>query len=196
MGEPAITELLERWKRGDRSVEDAIASSIYPVLRMLARSQIRRHGRVLTLRATELANECYLRLCKQQSVDWQNREHFYAVAATVMRRVLVDYLRERSAEKRGGGTTLFVSHEDLAAGDMPFSGDAVDWLAVDQALTELQRIDPDCGRIVEMRLFSGMTVQQIADVEGTSVPTVGRQWRFARTWLAERLELPDARDGV
>ncbi len=196
MGAGGITELLDRWKRGDRSVEDAIASNIYPVLRVLARAQVRRHGNRLTLRATELANECYLRLCEQQGVDWQNRDHFYAVAATVMRRVLVDYLRERSAEKRGGGTTLFVRHEDLAAGDVPFRGDSVDWLAVDQALTELQRVDPECGRVVELRLFSGMTTEQIASVEGTSVATVGRQWRFARTWLAERLELQGASDGA
>lgn len=189
VSEPAITELLSLWKGGDRSVENALAAGIYPVLRDLARSQVRRHGGKLTLSATELANEAYLKLCGQKSVDWQNREHFYAIAATVIRRVVIDYLRERSADKRGGGQ-LFVALEDAREQDLPHQGDHVDWLAVDQALTELQAADPACGKVVEMRLFSGLTTEQIADVCGSSVATVGRQWRFARTWLAERLDLP------
>jgi RNA polymerase sigma factor (TIGR02999 family) len=189
-----ITELLIRWKDGDRAVENALASGIYPVLRELARSQLSRYrgSGAPTLSATELANEAYLKLCDQQGVDWQNRNHFYAIAATVMRRVVIDYLRQRSADKRGGADRLFVALHDVDDKDLPHTGDHVDWLAVDQALTELQAADPACARVVEMRLFSGMTTEQIAEVCGSSVATVGRQWRFARTWLADRLDHPDA----
>lgn len=189
-----ITQLLDRWKDGDRSVENELATRIYPVLRELARAQLRRNRGVLTLRATEMANEAYARLCKQQGVDWKNRDHFYAIAATVMRRVVVDYLRQRGSEKRGGGT-LFVAIDDLTPEEMPFQSDAVDWLEVDQAMTELEVADPKCARVVELRLFSGLSIEQIASVCGSSTATVGRQWRFARSWLAERLETGAASDG-
>lgn len=182
-----ITQLLERWKSGDDSVERELATRIYPVLRDLARGQLRRNSSVLTLRATEMANEAYVRLCKQQGVDWQNRDHFFAIAATVMRRVVVDYLRQRGSEKRGGGT-LFVNIEDLAQDETPFHQDAVDWLEVDQAMTELAVADPKCARVVELKLFSGLSMEQIAEVCESSTATVGRQWRFARSWLAERMD--------
>jgi RNA polymerase sigma factor (TIGR02999 family) len=184
----SITELLDRWKRGDRSVEDALATDIYPVLRELARAQVRRHGGALTLRATELANEAYERLHVQQGVNWQNRAHFHAIAATLMRRVVVDYLRERQAEKRGGDQ-LFIALDDMQQRETPSQGDHVDWLAVDQALTEFAQAAPDAARVVELRLFSGLTKEEIAEVCGSSRATVGRQWRFARAWLAERLDV-------
>lgn len=181
-----ITELLERWKRGDRSVENALADSVYPTLRELARAHVRRCEGRLTLRATELANEAYLRLYRQRQVDWKNRQHFYAIAATVIRRIVVDYLRRRSAEKRGGHRAdLMIG--DLAPGELPCSADGSGWLALDQALTELQRADPDSASIVELRVFAGLGVAEIADVRNCSVATVGRQWRFARAWLAARL---------
>lgn len=157
----------------------------------MARAQVRRNARVLTLSATELAHEAYERLAPQKAVDWKNRDHFFAIAATVIRRVVVDYLRERNAEKRGGGLP-FVQLEDVALDELPMQPDMVDWLAVDQALNELAASDPDCARVVELRLFSGMSVEQIASVMDSSTATVGRQWRFARTWLADRLDIPDA----
>lgn len=189
--ESAITALLADWHRGDRAAEDRLVRSIYPVLRDMARAQVRRNARVLTLSATELAHEAYERLAPQKAVDWKNRDHFFAIAATVIRRVVVDYLRERNAEKRGGGMP-FVQIEDVGLGELPMQPDMVDWLAVDQALTELAESDPDCARVVELRLFSGLSVEQIAGVMASSTATVGRQWRFARTWLAERLDIPDA----
>lgn len=189
--ESAITALLADWHRGDRAAEDRLVRSIYPVLRDMARAQVRRNSRVLTLSATELAHEAYERLAPQKAVDWKNRDHFFAIAATVIRRVVVDYLRERNAEKRGGGMP-FVQIEDVGLGELPMQPDMVDWLAVDQALTELAESDPDCARVVELRLFSGLSVEQIAGVMASSTATVGRQWRFARTWLAERLDIPDA----
>lgn len=187
----AITAMLADWHRGDRAAENRLVSSIYPVLRDMARAQVRRNARVLTLSATELAHEAYERLAPQKGVDWKNRDHFFAIAATVIRRVVVDYLRERGAEKRGGGLP-FVAMDELAEGDVPTQADMVDWLAVDQALTELAESDPNCARVVELRLFSGLSVEQIAGVMDSSTATVGRQWRFARSWLAERLDVPNA----
>lgn len=183
-----ITGLLDRWKQGDRSVEQELVRWIYPTLRDLARAQMRRQGGALTLQATELANEAYVRLIKQQGVDWQNRDHFAAISATVLRRVLIDYLRERQAEKRGGGVEVVTIGGDRAA-DIPGAGDQLDWLALDQALNDLAEADPMVAKVVELRLFSGLEVDQIATCCGTSTATVGRQWRFARNWLAERLHL-------
>jgi RNA polymerase sigma factor (TIGR02999 family) len=190
----AITAMLAQWHRGDRFAEDRLMRCIYPVLRDMARAQVRRNSRVLTLSATELAHEAYERLAPQRGVDWKNRDHFFAIAATVIRRVVVDYLRERNAEKRGGGMP-FTPLDDISMAEMPSQPDMVDWLAVDQALTELADSDPDCARVVELRLFSGLGMEQIAAVMGSSTATVGRQWRFARSWLAERLEIQDSPRG-
>lgn len=191
MPEPSsaqITGLLDRWKQGDRSVEQELVSWIYPTLRDLARAQMRRQGGALTLQATELANEAYMRLIKQQGVDWQNRDHFAAISATVLRRVLVDYLRERNAEKRGGGVAM-VTLDGVDSAELPGSGDHLDWLALDQALNDLAEADPAVAKVVELRLFSGLEVEQIAACCNSSTATVGRQWRFARNWLSTRLQL-------
>jgi RNA polymerase sigma factor (TIGR02999 family) len=102
-----ITELLSRWKAGDRAVENELLGAVYPVLRDIARSQVRRHSGVFTLQATELANEAYSKLFLEQQADWKNRDHFYAIAARVIRRIVIDYARSRGSEKRGGGT-IFV----------------------------------------------------------------------------------------
>jgi RNA polymerase sigma factor (TIGR02999 family) len=181
-----ITALLDRWKSGDRSVENELLNRVYPTLLELARAQVRRNAGVLTLQSTELAHEAYARLHEQQSVDWQNRDHFFAIAATVIRRVVVDYLRQRSADKRGGGLP-FVALDDITESETPTIDESVDWIAVDQALTELAAVDADCARIVELKFFSGLTTERIAEVCGSSVATVGRQWRFARAWLGEKL---------
>jgi RNA polymerase sigma factor (TIGR02999 family) len=186
-----ITALLTAWKQGDRSVETALVAQIYPVLRDLSRAQVRRHAGVLTLAPTELANEAFERLHRQRSVDWQNRQHFFAVASTVIRRVVIDYIRERKAEKRGGDV-VFVQLDDVSASDLPSPSEAIDWLAFDQALTELAQADPECARLVELRVFSCLTVDQIADLDRTSPSTVARRWRFARAWLSARLGNPSA----
>lgn len=181
-----ITDLLQRWRTGDRSVEDALMNLAYPTLLELARSQARRNAGSLTLQATELANEAYERLTEQQAVNWQNREHFYAIASTVIRRVVIDYLRLRNRDKRGGGLP-FVGLDELTESDTPSIDESVDWIGVDQALEEFSAIDPVCARVVELKFFSGLNTEQIADVMGSSVATVGRQWRFARAWLGQRL---------
>lgn len=189
--EEDITALLARWRDGDRAVEQALAVQLYPVLYRMAGAQVRRNSGALTLSPTEVVNEVYARMLPQRGVDWQNRAHFHAVCATVLRRVVVDYLRERSAQKRGAGQ-IFVDIGALAEHDEPSTPDAVDWLAVDQALTRLQTLDAACARVVELRLFAGMTTEQIALACDSSVATVGRQWRFARAWLGEQLEMAPA----
>ncbi len=186
-----ITALLARWKTGDRSVENDLLSQVYPVLLDLARAQIRRNSGVLTLQTTELAHEAYARLHAQQSVDWQNRDHFFAIAATVIRRVVVDHLRQRGAEKRGGGLP-FISLDDITESQTPAIDESVDWIAVDQALTDLAEVDAECARVVELKFFSGLTTERIAEVCGSSVATVGRQWRFSRAWLGQRLGIDSA----
>jgi RNA polymerase sigma factor (TIGR02999 family) len=183
-----ITDLLVRWRGGDKAAEAELIEAVYPALREMSRAQLRRNG-AATLQATELANEAYERLLGQQAVDWQNRGHFMAIAATVIRRVLIDYLRGRSAQKRGGRMAAVPLH-DLLDSDHPSSGDQLDWLMLDQALTEFARVEPDTARVVELRLFGGMSMEEIASVCGSSTATVGRQWRFARAWIATSLSLP------
>ncbi len=186
---PPITQLLEQWKNGDRSVENALISEAYPLLRSVAASQVRRVGGHLTLSATELAHEAYIRLQRQQLVDWQNRDQFFAIAATVVRRVLVDYLRERHADKRAGGKVM-VALDDVHAGELSQPSDIVDWIALDQALTTLQTLDAEVAHVVELKLFSVLSAEQIAEICQSSVATVGRQWRFAKSWLARELNAP------
>jgi RNA polymerase sigma factor (TIGR02999 family) len=183
-----ITALLVRWRDGDRSVEQDLATQLYPVLHQMARAQVRVSAGALTLSPTELVSEVYTRLLPQREVEWQNRTHFLAVCATVLRRVVVDYLRERGAAKRGSGQ-LFVDIGDVEENELPRVSDQVDWIAVDQALTRLEKLDRDTARVVELRMFAGLTVDEIADACQSSVATVGRQWRFARAWLAEQLEV-------
>jgi RNA polymerase sigma factor (TIGR02999 family) len=186
MDSRSITALLEAWKGGDRSAENALAAHIYPVLRDLARSQVRRNAGLLTLRATELANEAYERLHRQQHVDWQNRHHFFAIAATVIRRVVVDYLRHRGAEKRGS-ESWFIPIEDAADRDLAVPDRMVDWIALDQALSKLHDEDRDSARVAELRLFSALSLEEIAEITNSSIATVGRHWRFARVWLAAQI---------
>jgi RNA polymerase sigma factor (TIGR02999 family) len=186
---PPITQLLERWKHGDRSVENALISEVYPLLRSVAASQMRRVGGQLTLSATELAHEAYIRLQRQQSVDWQNRDQFFAIAATVVRRVLVDYLRERHADKRAGGKVM-IALDDVHAGELSQPSEIIDWIALDQALTKLQTLDAEVAHVVELKLFSALSADRIAEMRQSSVATVGRQWRFAKSWLAKELNAP------
>lgn len=181
-----ITTLLDRWKDGDRSVENALAERIYPILRAQAQAQVKRNGAALTLRATELANEAYERLVEQRSVDWRNREHFFAIAATVLRRVAVDYVRQRRAEKRGGDVVV-LPFDQVDGDELAMAVPSVDWLEMDQALTELAKVDEGLVQLIELRVFAGLGIEQIAKVTGASTATVGRRWRFARAWLTERL---------
>ncbi len=186
-----ITEMLGRWKTGDRSVESELITAVYPVLRAIAQAQIRRNSGVLTVQATELANEAYAKLIDQQQVDWQNRDHFYAIAATVIRRVIVDYQRLRGRDKRGGGLP-FVAIDDLREDQMPMIDDSVDWLAVDTALTELAEVDAACAKVVVLKFFSGLTTEKIAvgayENLATAFPV---SWLFHPLIVKPHLASPD-----
>jgi len=181
-----ITTLLGHWRSGDRSAEAQLMKLVYPVMRDLARMRVRRMPSDFTLRATELANEAYSRLA-QSDVDWRNRTHFFAVAARAIRNIVVDYVRAQDAEKRGGNSP-FVTLDAAAdvAGDDAIDL-RVDWLAVHNALDELEMLDAGISRVVELKFFSGLNTDEIAEAVGISRSTVVRDWRFARAWLADRL---------
>jgi RNA polymerase sigma factor (TIGR02999 family) len=178
------TALLRRWSAGDRTVEDEVMAVIYPLLRALANRQLARDG-AMTLQPTELAHEAYLQLANQRT-RWQNRGHFFAIAGRVVRRVVIDHLRERSAAKRGGREpALAVDH--LIEAELPAIDCAVDWLDVDRALTELEAIQPHSARLIELRYFAGLSLEDTAAAMGMSRATIVRQWRTARAWLHERM---------
>jgi RNA polymerase sigma factor (TIGR02999 family) len=181
-----LTALLNRWRAGDRSIEPEVMDAIYPFLRAFAHRQIS-GDRGLTLQPTELAHEAYLRLAGQAVTDWQSRGHFFAIAARIVRRVVIDYLRERGAEKRGRNE-LTVSIDLLDEGDLPIAETGVDWLGIDAVLNELERVDAGSVRIIELRYFAGLSIEETAAATGVSRATLVRQWRTARAWLHGRLE--------
>ena len=182
---PDITALLARWREGDRAAEPELLRTIYPALRDIARARLR--GADLTLSATELAHETYLRLSRNQAIEFQDRGHFFAVAARATRHFVIDYLRGRASDKRGGRlpfATLDEIADDIAHDGIDLS---VDWLALDEAMTVLEKVDPSSAQVVELKFFSGMTTDEIAAAMDVSRATVVREWRFAKAWLADRL---------
>ncbi|UJB19762.1 MULTISPECIES: ECF-type sigma factor [Lysobacter] len=184
-----ITRLLESWRNGDANAETQLLEQIYPVLRRLAQQRLTRSGQ-LTLLATELANDAYFKLVEQRDAPFQNRVHFYAIAAHVIRRLLVDHLRERSALKRGGGVlqVTLQAGQDVAA-PTPDLADALD---LDRLLQRLERINARAARGVELRYFGGLTIEETAQTIGVSLPTAKRDWQFARAWLHDQLAPPGA----
>lgn len=183
-----ITALLSRWREGDREAESALLQQVYPALRDIARSRLR--GLNVTLSATDLAHETYARISRGAVIDYRDRGHFFAIAARATRHFVIDHLRARASDKRGGGLP-FVALEDIED-DVAQDGIdlGVDWIAVHDALTVLERVDGDCARVVELKFFSGLTTDEIAEATGVSRATVVRSWRFAKAWLADRLQAP------
>lgn len=181
-----ITGLLHRWRDGNRDAESELMAIVYPVMRELARARVRRMPSDFTLRATELANEAYARLAGAD-VDWKNRAHFFAIAARAIRNIVVDYVREQSADKRGRDLPFIALDLALDEASEDLVDLRVDWLLVHTALGELEIFDADVARVVELKFFSGLTTEEIADAAGVSRATVVRDWRFARAWLADRL---------
>jgi RNA polymerase sigma factor (TIGR02999 family) len=188
-----VTTLLQRWSDGDRAALDRLLPMIHGELRRIAAGQLCGERQQHTLAPTALVNELYLRLVDQRRASWNNRAHFYGVAAQLMRRILVDHARSRQADKRGGSVTR-VSLDDLMDdGAVPHAADgrgdaaAADVLAVDQALERLTVLDPDQARIIELRFFAGLTVEETAHVLQRSPRTVKREWRLARAWLYREL---------
>ncbi len=189
-----ITALLARWREGDRDAENALMTAVYPLLRELAQMRLRRSGGDPTLSATELVNEAYARLARGDGVDYQNRAHFFAVAARAIRNLVVDYLRARGSEKRGGGLPFVELDraENHAADELIDL--RTDWIAVHEALNRLEEVDRDCARLVELKFFSGLTTEEIALASGVSRATVVRHWRFAKAWLLDQLAPRDAKE--
>jgi len=185
-----LTQLLTRWRAGDRDAERAVIEEIYPLLRALAHKQLAA-GHSCTVQPTELAHEAYLRLRDQRRVDWQDREHFFAIVGRIVRRVVIDHVRERRALKRGVQVQK-VSLDMLGDSEPRASIDGEDWLRMDQVLTELEGFDPEGARLVEMRYFVGLSVVEVARSWQVSEATVARQWRATRAWLG--LRLAGARD--
>ena len=180
---PSVTRLLALWSRGEASALEELLPIVYAELRRIARREVGRGRHDHTLQPTALIHELYLRLVNQRSASWENRAQFFAVSAQLMRRILVDHARAHAAAKRGGSSP----HLSLsAAGDVGVEP-AVEVLAVDRALTRLAKLDADQARIVELRYFSGLTVEETAHVLGTSPRTVKREWRLAKAWLYEQL---------
>ena len=178
-----ITQLLERWSSGEDSARDELMSLVYDELHRLAVSYLRRERREHTLQPTALVNELFLKFSEQHRMSWQNRAQFFAVAARLMRRILVDYARAHYASKRGGDR-FCVSLRNIAAfGAQP---DA-DLLALHNILNELEELDPNQAQIVELRFFGGLTIKETAEVMQTSHATVEREWKVAKAFLKRRL---------
>ncbi|MEO5625665.1 MAG: ECF-type sigma factor [Dokdonella sp.] len=180
-----ITGLLHRWQQGEKDAESAVMSAIYPLLRRLASSRLRRSG-TMTWQPTELIHEAYEKLILKQRVDFQNRSHFMAIAAHVMRRVVADHYRLRHAQKRGGEVST-VSLDDVLSEQTPNTSIRVDLMDIDRLLNELAAIDARAAEIVELRYFAGMSVEEASDVLQLSERTVKRSWQFARAWLHGQL---------
>ena len=181
-----ITQLLNEWGAGSREALDRLIPLVYDELHTLASRQLAREWRHNRLQTTVVVNEAYIKLFGQREVDWQNRGHFFAIAAKVMRRILVDHARRELSEKHGGGSVR-VELNEAAAGPAATPVDALDALALDGALQELEQLDPEQGRIVELRFFGGLTVEETAAAVGASPSTVKREWAIARAWLYRSL---------
>jgi len=184
---PDITGLLLAWRAGDQVAGDQLMQLVYDELKRQAARAMRREDIAHTLQPTALVNEAYLRLVDQTRIEWQNRAQFFGVAAQVMRRILVDHARTRRAEKRGGGAVAVSLHEALHAGDQPIADDGMEVLVLHEAIERLSTFDPMQARIIELRYFAGLSIEDTADALGTSISTVKREWKIARAWL--RLEL-------
>jgi RNA polymerase sigma factor (TIGR02999 family) len=188
-----VTRLLQAWASGDSSALDALWPLVYHDLKQLARRQLVRERGDHTLQRTALVNEAFIRLAGQHSVEWLNREQFLSLASKVMRRVLVDYARQRGAQRRGSGAerlslsdTQAVLEADAAQAGV-FEDNRVDVVAIDTALLKLEHIDAPQCQIVELRYFGGLTLEETAGVAGISVATVKREWSMARAWLRREL---------
>lgn len=178
-----VTRLLLEWSDGDERARDEMLPLVYNELRRLAASYLFRERPGHTLRPTELVHEAYLRLIDQRQVNWRNRAQFVGLAAVMMRRILVNYARERAADKRGGD----VQKVPLSAADPAREPEDVDVLALHNALDRLEAIDSRKGRIVELKFFGGLTTNEIAEVLHISPATVDRDWSFARAWLYDAI---------
>jgi RNA polymerase sigma-70 factor (ECF subfamily) len=184
-GAAQITQLLHEWQDGSKEALDRLVPLVYGELHLLASRQLAREWRHDRPQTTLIVNEAYLKLFGQRQVDWQNRGQFFAIAAQLMRRILVDHARRHLRQKRGGGGVPVELNEHLPDPGGPLN--AVDALDLDRALRKLEQLDPDQGRIVEMRFFGGLTVEETAAALGVSPATIKREWALAKGWLYREL---------
>lgn len=180
---PEITQLLLAWQRGDQSALEQLMLLVEKELRRLASGFMRKESKGHLLQTTALVNEAYLRLVDQTQVQWQNRNQFFAIAATCMRRVLLDYAKAQERDKRSGGA------EHIALSDAPPLPEekAAEIVALDEALRELEKQDERKSRIVELRYYGGYTVEEVAEILGVPKTTIEREWSMARAWLQREL---------
>jgi RNA polymerase sigma factor (TIGR02999 family) len=178
-----VTQLLHEWSKGREEAREALLGLVYDPLRVIAERHLHREREGHTLQPTALVHELYLRLVDQRSVAWNDRTHFFAVAAQVMRRILVDHARRRNSEKRGGGVTPVTIG---AALDVATS-ESLDVVALDVALERLDKVFPQQAKIVELRFYGGLTIDETAEALGISAATVSREWTMARAWLKRAL---------
>jgi len=178
-----VTQLLIQWSNGDKAALDKLMPLIYEELRQLARHYMNRERAGHTLQTTALVNEAYLRLINRKQVHWQNRAHFFAIAAHLMRSILVDHARSHAYAKRGGGARKIALDEVLAVSQQR----AADVVALDDALKRLAEIDRQQSRIVELKFFGGLTIEETAEVLGLSPATIKREWSTAKAWLYHEL---------
>lgn len=179
-----VTRLLLNWPGGDPEAPAQLMPIVYEELRQLARQYLQRERPDHTLQATGLVHEAYLRLVDQGTTTWQNRAHFFGVAAQVMRRILVDYARRHRAEKRGGTWEKIAFAEETLE---PPADRAIDLVALDEALKVLHALDPRQSQIVELRFFGGLTNEEVGEVLNVSPRTVKREWRMAKAWLRREM---------
>lgn len=175
-----VTRLLVEWQNGDQKALDSLIPLVYQELRAIAGRYLSRESPGHTLQSTALVHEAYFKLIGQRRVRWQNRAHFFGIAAQMMRRILIDHARHQAREKRGGPASKLSLDEAMAATETQID---VDLLVLDDALTALAQIDPRGARIIELRFFSGLSLEETAEVVGVSSGTVKRDWSAARAWL-------------
>lgn len=187
--EKPVSALLAKWQAGDEEALQALLPVVYKELRRLAHGYLRKERRDHTLQSTALVHEAYLRLVKRGAARFENRDHFFAICAQLMRQILVEYARAHHAAKRNAGQTV-TFNDELAI----FKNRAVDLVALDDALNELAKLDAQQSRIVEMRFFGGLSIEETARVLGISPATVKRDWATARAWLYHQMSRTTAHD--
>jgi RNA polymerase sigma factor (TIGR02999 family) len=179
-----ITELLIAWSGGDKNALDEVMQIVYEELHRLAHRHLAKERQDHTLQTTALVNEAYLKLIDQKRVKWQSRSHFFALSSQLMRRILVDYARSRQYAKRGGGASALPLDEALIVAP----GRAAEMIALDEALTELAKHDERKARIVELRFFAGMSIDETSELLGVSPGTVMKDWTLAKAWLQREMQ--------
>jgi RNA polymerase sigma factor (TIGR02999 family) len=182
-----VSKLLVNWRQGDEGAREELIPLVYDELRRLARRHLRRERPDHTLQSAALVHEAYLRLVRQDQPQWQNRAHFFGVAAQLMRHILVDHARNRAAAKRGAGAQRLTLNTDVA---LPQER-GLDLVSLDEALNELAALDPQQSRVVELRFFGGLSIEETSVVLGISPATVKREWATARAWLRREMKKKD-----